>query len=163
MAPEFTDAITALAALVATASALYARRQTKVAKAALAQQSELRLFEAFAECSNALIQTPTLLHLVHGIPQCSCEDDEGKALAYLCAILDAFQIYYHEKFNGDFRKMESELIQQSTFLSRILAIPENKSRIDILRCHFYGNFDKPYMGAIERVIEYYERNAGIET
>ncbi len=151
-----------IAALVATASAIYARHQAQVAQAALAQQSELRLFEAFSECSSGLLQTPSLLNLVHGIPEASCKDDEGKALAYLCAVLDSFQIYYHKKHGGDFSRMASELKVQSNFLSKILENPSNKPRIDLIRWHFYGNFDAPYMDAIEQVRRYYQGESRVD-
>ena len=162
MTLSLSDAIAIIAALVATSSAVYARYQTKAAQAALAQQSELRLFEAFSECSNGLIQSPGLLNLVHGLPEESCKDEEGKAIAYLCAVLDAFQIYYHKKYSGDFNRMETELKAHSNFLSKILANSANGPRIHLIRWHFYGNFDAPYMNAIEKVMEYSQNESRVE-
>ncbi|NCB23782.1 MAG: hypothetical protein EOM56_13310 [Deltaproteobacteria bacterium] len=142
---------------VSAATAYYAHRQIVSAAAALMQQNDLRLFEAFSECSDILVNNPSLLQSVHGIPNERCTDEEGKAIAYLCSLIDAFQIYYEKRYSGDFSKMECELLAKSNFLTKTITIPGNSDRLNIIKEYFYGDFDNQYFAALERVVEHYKR------
>lgn len=152
---NLTDAIAIIAVLVAGASAIYARGQANAAKAALLQQNEFRLFEAFAECSEHLIAAPELLISVHGCPEESCGGEEGKAIAYLCSVIDAFQLFYDKKYSGNFALMESELKETTNFLTKILIIPRNRDRLELIRKHFYGKFDQQFFDSLALVSEFY--------
>ena len=67
-------------------------------------------------------------------------------------LLDSFQHFYNEKYDGDFTKMVKEMKSHSTFLNRILTVAENKRRWDILKNIYYGDFDSGFVAAIDTLM-----------
>lgn len=67
-------------------------------------------------------------------------------------LLDSFQHFYYETYDGDFTKMVKEMKSHSTFLNRILTVKDNKRRWHILKSIYYGDFDSGFVAAIEALI-----------
>lgn len=160
-------ALTVVVALVAAIFALWQARAAKVqaeaakmqadaTKAAFEQTSLIRQFSTFDLASQVTIERPELLKTVHGLSD-SVSIDEARSIAYLSLLLDSFQHYYGEKYGGDFGKMRADLIEESTFLNRILAVEENQGRWNMLKGIYYGQFDLNFIRAIERLIEHEQR------
>lgn len=66
----------------------------------------------------------------------------------------AFQHYYGELYDGNFDKMADDMIQRSTFLNQILSVPENASRWTAVKKLYYGDFDRSFIGAIDRMLKH---------
>lgn len=112
------------------------------------------LYTSFDIANQATIERPELLYTVHGLPK-SIPIGEARNIAYLSILLDGFQDYYGSnwKFFGRFRRMEWALRRNTTFLNRILSIPENQKRWYELKKIYYGDFDADFIQAIESLIE----------
>lgn len=164
---EIIPALSVGIALVAAVFALWQARAAKIqAEAAkiqadatmiaLEQTSRLRLFSTFDLASQVTIEDPKLLYSVHGLSE-SVPLEEAKNIAYLSLLLDAFQHYYSEKYNGNFEKMQADLVTYSTFLNKFLAVKENQERLPTLKSIYYGQFDHQFIQAIEGIIEHEKR------
>jgi hypothetical protein len=125
--------------------------QAEAAQLALKQTSLIRLFSTFDLASQVTIENPELLSSVHGLP---IDGKENLSIAYLSLLLDAFQHYYGEKYDGNFDKMRDELIVMSTFLNRILEREENQKRWDVLKKIYYGTSDSKFTNAIDEIIKF---------
>lgn len=146
-----TEIIAVIGILIAMASAIFAYLQAKSAKHSLHQAYLLKLFSSFDSASESTIADPELLYSVHGLDR-NVPIEEAKSIAYLSLLLDAFQHYYGEQYNGDFKKMTEAMKKQSTFLNRILAVPENYQRWQTLKQLYYGEFDRSFTEAVESLI-----------
>jgi len=137
--------------LVALASAVFAYFQAQAAKHSLRQASRLRFFSAFDLANQLCVENPDLLRSVHGV---NLDTQEAQNVAYLSLLLDAFQHYYGEKYDHDFKVMEAKLKKQSSFLNNILSLPQNQQRWLELKKLYYGDFDSGFISAVEALIEY---------
>ncbi len=137
--------------LVALASAIFAYFQAQAAKHSLRQASQLRFFSTFDLANQLCVENPELLRSVHGV---NIDTQEAQNVAYLSLLLDAFQHYYGEKYERDFKVMESKLKQQSSFLNNILSVPQNQQRWLELKKLYYGDFDSGFIRAVEALIEH---------
>ncbi len=146
-------AIAIVGAVIALAAALVASYQALVARQAVKQASLMILFSTFDVASQTTLTNPELLYSVHGLDR-SIPTEEAANIAYLSLVLDGFQHYYGEELKGNFQAMEAKLKRQSTFLNRILAVPENQQRWQYLKNLYYGEFDKDFVHAIEGLIKY---------
>lgn len=86
-----------------------------------------KLFSSFDTANQLTIAQPDLLYSVHGLDK-SIPRGEASNIAYLSMLIDAFQNFYGEKYNGDFAKTANEFKAKPAFLNRILAVPENRMR-----------------------------------
>jgi hypothetical protein len=75
-------------------------------------------------------------------------------------LLDAFQHFYYELYDGDFTKMVEEMTSRSTFLNRVLSSAENRRRRDTLKSIYYGDFDTGFVTAIETLMDHEESRKG---
>ena len=134
-----------------------AKIQAEATRVTLERTSRIRLFSSFDLASQVTIERPELLYSVHGLSH-SVPLEEARNIAYFSLLLDAFQHFYGESYNGDFDKMQADLVKESTFLNRLLAVRENQERWHTLKAMYYGQFDLRFVQAIEGLIEH-ERNA----
>lgn len=150
-----TDIIAIIGTLVAFAgavvAAVFAYIQALAAKRSLRQAQLLNLFGSFDVASESTIAHPEFLYSVHGLDR-DVPLEEARNIAYLSLLLDAFQHFYYEHCDGDFTKMVTEMKSQSTFLSRILTVAENKDRWDILKKIYYGGIDSGFVAAIDTLM-----------
>jgi hypothetical protein len=137
--------------VVALVSAIFAYLQAQAAKHSLSQASTTRFFSAFESASQLCVNNPELLRSVHGL---NVDAQEAKNIAYLGLLLDAFQHYYGEKYEWNFDKMEPERTKQSSFLNKLLSVPQNQERWTKLKEIYYGNFDAGFVREIEALITY---------
>ena len=142
---------TLIGTLVAIAAAVIASIQARAAERSLHQAQLLKLFGSFDVASESTIANPELLYSVHGLSK-DVPIEEARNIAYLSMLLDSFQHFYSEKYDGDFTKMVKEMKSQSTFLNRILTVEENKLRWQILKKIYYGDFDSGFVAAIETLM-----------
>ena len=112
---------------MAVVSALVAAWQARTATISVKQERLRTLFSGFDAASQATLQNPNLLYEVHGLDR-SVPKEEAVAIAYFSMLLDAFQQFYDREYNGDYQKMAEEAKRRSTFLNRILAVPQNAQR-----------------------------------
>jgi|GEM_PF-1333262 len=150
------DIIAIIGALLSIVGAFFTYIQVRAANRALRQAQLLKLFGSFDAASESTIANPELLYSVHGLNP-NEPLGEARNIAYLSMLLDAFQHYYGEKYEGDFTKMVEEMKIQSTFLNRMLSVKGNKRRWDILKDIYYGGFDRSFIEAIEALMDY-EKN-----
>ena len=136
-------------------SAIFAYLQAQAAKRSLRQAYLLKLFATFDAASESTIINPELLYSVHGLDR-SVPIEEAKNIAYFSLLLDAFQHFYGEQCDGDFKKMAEEMKRNSTFLNRILAVPENRKRWQSLKQMYYGDFDRGFIEAIDSLLAAHE-------
>lgn len=134
--------------IVAVRAALFAKSQAK--KAGLQ-----KLFVGFHGANEASLAHPDVMRDVHSIEN-DIDDDELKCVAYLSILIDTFESYYGEKYEGKFRKMADELTnsKNTVFLNRILSVDRNQRRWKIIRDRYYGNGDREFKRAIDRIIKY---------
>lgn len=157
---NISAAASALSAIVAVLAALFALqnargavRSADISERALSQANVTNLFSSFSVANQATVQYPELLHSVHGLDE-SVPLSEARNIAHLGSLLDAFQIFYGEHHGGDFSKMASEMKAESTFLNRILGVPQNHDRWQIIQSIHYGDFDRQFTDAITEIISF---------
>ncbi|WP_141714992.1 hypothetical protein [Micromonospora rhizosphaerae] len=146
-------AVAVLALRFARQSGDAAQRSAELAARAYRSSSLLPLFQGFDTASQAALSYPDLLYDVHGLDR-SYPPDEARRIAYLSLLLDGFQHYYGELYDGNFDKMADDMIQRSTFLNQILSVPENASRWTAVKKLYYGDFDRSFIGAIDRMLKH---------
>ena len=140
-------------AIIALVAAIIAYYQAQVARQSVQQAARLKLFSTFELANQALLSNPELLYSVHGLDK-SISSTEATSIAYLSLILDGYQHYYGEQFNENFSEMTNKLKITSTFLNRILAVPENQKRWVYLKNANYDEFDKQFIKAIDELISH---------
>lgn len=145
--------INVISAFVATAAAVFTLYQAIQARKTLKQASLIKLFSTFDLASQATLANPELLYSVHGLDS-SVSPEEARNIAYLSLLLDGFQHFYGEKFEGKFAQMEEELKRESTFLNRVLGVEANQERFLIVKSLYYGEFDESFIAAIESLIRH---------
>lgn len=145
------DIVGAIGAIIAALSAVLAWWQASIAKKAAHQASLLQLFASFDSASQATLANPELLHSVHGLSP-DVPLDEARCIAYLSMLLDAFQHFYGEAHGNDFAKMAESMKQSSTFLNRILSVPGNLERWNLVKQTYYGGFDRAFVSAVDEII-----------
>src|SRR4030042_2146646 len=146
-----TEIIAIIGTLIALAAAVFAYIQALAAKRSLRQAQLLNLFGSFDVASESTIANPELLYSVHGLSR-NVPIEEARNIAYLSLLLDSFQHFYNEKYDGDFTKMVKEMKSHSTFLNRILTVAENKRRWDFIKNIYYGDFDSGFVAAIDTLM-----------
>lgn len=137
-----------LVSIIAVAVAWYSIRTSRLA---IGKATTQALFAAFESANRSTVEYPDLLKRVHGLPE-DLPDEEARAIAYLSTIMDGFQHYYGQLHDGDFEKMLSDINDSSNFLSRILSVPENKVRWEAMKSLYYGQYDEPFIRAIDAII-----------
>lgn len=145
--------IAIISAIIAAVSVIFAYFQTRAAKKAVKQASLLGLFGTFDRANDATLQNPDLLFEVHGLPT-NIDKDEARRIAYFSLLLDGFQHYYGQLYDGDFSAMENDLKRKSVFLNRIVGVERNKERWEQLKPIYYGDFDSKFMNAIDNLFEH---------
>lgn len=128
-----------VSAVIASVSAVFAFWQFRRIQALTQLQS---LFQAFDAANQATLDSPEILRSVHGLEG---NDDELKMIAYLSVLMDGFQHFA----DGDY----SKLLNDDTFLNRILAVPDNQTRWERMKSVYYGTFDREFITVIDRLIE----------
>ncbi len=146
-----TNIISIIVNLVTIAVAVFAFIQARAAERSLRQAQLLKLFGSFDVASQSTIANPELLYSVHGLSR-DVPIEEARNIAYLSMLLDAFQHFYYETYDGDFTKMVKEMKSHSTFLNRILSVAENKNRWRTLKSIYYGDFDSGFIAAVEALM-----------
>ena len=152
----FEMAIAIGSLLIAMIAVYFSWQGTKFANESVKQAFMLNLFSTFDEANKATIENPDLLYSVHGLDE-SIPQDEAARIAYLSLLIDGFHHFYGELFNEDFSKMQSSLQNQSVFLNRILAIEENQKRWALMKPLYYGEFDKSFIDAVDKLIVHENR------
>lgn len=145
------EAIALVGTVIAMVSAIFAYLQAQAAKRSLRQAYLLKLFATFDAATENTITNPDLLYSVHGLDR-NVPLEEAKNIAYFSLLLDAFQHFYGEQCAGDYKKMADEMKKNSTFLNRILSVPENRKRWQILKQIYYGDFDRGFIEAIDSLL-----------
>jgi len=140
-------------AFVAAAAAVFTWHQATIARRSVRQASLMRLFSTFDVANQATLDKPELLYSVHGLDR-SIPQEEAANIAYLSFVLDGFQHFYGEEYSNNFKVMTKELKQTSTFLNRILQVPENQTRWNHLKKMYYGDFDRSFVGAVDELIAF---------
>ncbi len=98
------------------------------------------------------MRNPEFLYSVHKLDR-NIPPKEARNISYLGLLVDCFQRFYDYTFNGDFKKMEKELVNRPTFFNNILAVPENQKRWKIMKRLFYNDKDKAFTEAVDALIE----------
>lgn len=137
--------------VVAVGSAVIAWVQARVARGALKQAQLIHLFQGFDAASQTTLQHPDLLYEVHGLDR-SIPSQEARAIAYLSVLLDGFQHFYGQEYNGDYTKLVEAMREHSTFLNRILGVAANRKRWPRLKELYYGEFDRGFVDAVESIM-----------
>ncbi len=150
-------AIGIISVIVAVIAAVFTWYQASVAKRAVKQAALMRLFSTFDLANQATLSSPQLLYSVHGLDK-AIPPEEAANIAYLSFVLDGFQHFYNEEFKGNFAKMAGKLKESSTFLNRILQVPENQTRWNHMKKLYYGDFDKSFVDAIDELIAFEKSN-----
>lgn len=119
---------------------------------AMTEARRERLFGAFDQASQMSIQNPSLMRLVHGLPD-TVSSDEASAIAYLSLLLDGFQHFYGPKDGNKFEVMLNEMSKNSTFLNRITMVPGNRSRWEVIKKTYYGDFDNGFVRAVDELFD----------
>lgn len=148
---KLADIITVLGIIVAMASAIFAYFQARAAKRSLHQAYLAKFFGSLDTASQNTIVNPELLYSVHGLNR-DVPIEEARNIAYLSMLLDSFQHFYGEQYQGDYTKMVTDMRTRSTFLNRILTVEENIHRWQTLRDIYYGDFDGGFIAAIDSLI-----------
>jgi hypothetical protein len=143
--------LTLIGTVISAASAAFALSQAHSARRQLRQLQVLQLFDRFDSANRATLDFPDLLRSVHGLPE-SIPMEEARAIAYLSALLDAFQHFYGHLYKSDFGRMVKDMSERSNFLTRILAHPANRARWARMKELYYGEFDRAFVDAIETVL-----------
>jgi hypothetical protein len=146
-------AIGILSAVVSAFAAGFTWYQARAATRAVKQAAMMRLFSTFDVANQATLSKPALLYSVHGLDR-SIPPEEAANIAYFSFILDGFQHFYGEAYDSNFSKMTAKLKQTSTFLNRILQVPENQTRWNHMKKLYYGDFDKAFVNAIDELIAF---------
>jgi hypothetical protein len=148
--------ISVIATAIAFIALVVSWQQVRKAHQALRQASLQQLFSAFNLASQASLEDPKLLYDVHGLDR-TIPIDEARKISYLSLLMDGFQYFYGEVYDGDFGKMAETMKRKSTFLNRVLAIAANQERWNTLKKLYYGDFDTSFIQAIDNLIEYENR------
>jgi hypothetical protein len=154
-------AIALVSTLITLAATVFAWRTAKAARDSMRQQSLQKLFSTFDLASQASLAKPQLLYAVHGLDD-SIPIDEATNIAYFSLLMDGFQHFYGQEFNGDFEKMERELKAKPTFLNKLLSISANQDRWQVLKKLYYGNYDLGFLGAVDGIIRFQRSHAADE-
>ena len=141
---------------IAIIAACIAAYQARIAQKAVLHAAEMKLFISFDLANQAVLANPELLYSVHGVDR-TIPKEEAHSIAYLSLLLDGFEQFYGHKYRGAFVAMQSEMARRTTFLSRILAVPDNQRRWNLLKEIFYGQFDKSFVSAIDNLIRVEQR------
>ncbi len=154
---ESINIITVVGMAISIFSAVFSWLQAQTAKKSLRQSYLLKLFSSFDAASQHSILNPELLYSVHGLDRNLISEKEAVNIAYLSMLIDAFQHFYGEDYNNNYIEMAEHMKKKSTFLNKILSIPENKERWQVLKGIYYGTFDEQFIHAIDHLIAYEEK------
>ena len=132
-------------------AAYFAWRSVKVAREAKEQAAVQQYYSTFNIASKEMMQNPEFLYSVHGLDR-GVPVKDTQYIAYLGLLMDNFQFYYDLRFKGDFKRMSEELTKRPTFLTNILAVPDNQKRWAIMKKLFYSNFDAGFVETIDSLI-----------
>ncbi len=149
---------TTIAAFAAWRQSRIARQQADFAKRAYEQTYRIRLFDSFDTANQLTVTHPDLLIHVHGLKEVDAL--EARNIAYLSILLDGYQHYYMEHFDGDFRKFATQLTKPENreFLNRVLSVPENWKRWELMKRIYYAEFDREFVAAIDAIIAFEKQN-----
>ncbi|TNH30761.1 hypothetical protein FHG89_05790 [Micromonospora orduensis] len=160
------SALSAVVALIAARFALQnakgALRSAEIAGKGLQRQNVAHLFQGFAVANEATLEHPELLYEVHGLDR-SVSLDEARSIAYLSVLLDAFQGFYDDLYDGDFARMATEMKGASTFLNKVLAVPANRDRWRVAQELYYGDFDRSFIDAVNDLLDFEQARAATES
>ena len=131
------------------------QKQVNIAYKSLNRVTLDYLFNAFSQASHVCFSNSDVFYAVDGLEK-SIPPKEAKNIAYLGLLIDAFKQFYGYVYNEDFSKMLKELKEKSTYLNNLLAIKENQKRWKIIKQLHYGSFDKPFVEAIDGLIQHIE-------
>lgn len=148
-----TIAVGLTAVIVAVLAAFYTRRQVEVAQHAIKQAASIRLFSTFDLANQANLDRPEFLYSIHGLDK-SIPKEEAANIAYLSLLMDGFHRFYGERYDWDFTRMTEEFQHTSTFLTRLLQVPENQARWEHVKKLYYGDIDKVFVDAIDELIAF---------
>lgn len=146
-------AIDIIGAIIALAAAGIAMWQAGIARNAARRASLLQLFTSFDSANRATLAKPELLYSVHGL-DASVSEDEAARIAYLSMLLDGFQHFYDELYQGNFERMVLDFKARPTFLNRILAVKENQRRWELMKSMYYHSFDDAFVKAIDELLQF---------
>lgn len=138
--------------LIALSGVYIAWRIEKVARAELEQTAYQQMFSTYNLSSQATMVNPQFLYSVHELDK-NIPVKEAQNISYLGLLIDCFQRFYHWEFDGDFKKMEEELINSPTFFSNLLAVKRNQERWETMKKLFYNNNDKAFTDAVDALIK----------
>jgi hypothetical protein len=136
-------------AIISLAAALYAGRALRQARLA-------RLYSSFDLANQVALAQVDLLYEVHGLDR-SVPEQEARYIAYLSTLLNGYQNYWSDTLSNDFSRAAEKLKESSTFLNRVLAIPANQRRWNLMKDMFYGEVDRKFMAAVDDIIAHENR------
>ncbi|GII26977.1 hypothetical protein [Planotetraspora mira] len=139
--------VTVAALVVAIVSAFIAWSSARTARLSSRAGHIQNLFLA----NQAALDHPELWMDVHGIPP-ETSEREARALVYLSVLLDGYLVAHDLRTGGDFDRMLREMKRDGDSLCRMLAIPENAARWEIVKNHSYGDFEPGFIAAVEALI-----------
>ncbi|GAA4555195.1 hypothetical protein [Planotetraspora kaengkrachanensis] len=139
--------LTVAALVVAMVSAFIAWSSARTARASSRPGHIQNLFLA----NQAALDHPELWIDVHGIPAGTSERD-ARALVYLSILLDGYLVAHNLHVRGDFDRMLRYMKRDGDSLCRMLAIPENVARWEIVKKHSYGDFEPGFVAAVDALI-----------
>ncbi|MGC4756833.1 hypothetical protein [Micromonospora trifolii] len=161
VAATLSAVVAIIAARFALQNAKGAVRSAEIAGKGLQRQNVANLFSGFNVANEATLAHPELLYEVHGLDR-STSLDEARSIAYLSVLLDAFQGFYDDLYEGDFARMAKDMKVQSTFLNKILAVPANQDRWRLAQEIYYGDFDKFFIDAVNDIMVFEQGRAAVE-
>jgi hypothetical protein len=148
---NLVNMITIIGTIISLSAALFTYLQAKSAKKSLKQINLQKLYNSFEKAGELAITYPDFLYSVHGMNK-KISKDEARRIAYLQLILDAYQNYYYELYNGKFEKMYKQMVERSTFLTTIFKNEANFKRWEILKEINYGEADNNFIKSVDSLI-----------
>ena len=101
------------------------------------------LYSGFSQANQATLDHPELINQIHGL---DLSDSTCREIAYLSILMDAFQ---HSSYK----------ISKSTFLNKIVSVPENEYRWKIMKEIYYGEFDRDFTNYIDSMFKQQHENS----
>lgn len=162
MSEQLSLILALVGAAIALASAAFTAGQARAASKSLRQGRLNRMFSSLDFSSELAFSNPRVVYAVHGLDE-TISEEEVKNIIYFSVILDVFQAYWSDEFNGDFAKGGRDFRERSRYLNQVLRVPENLRRWEIIKPLCYGEFDAEFVRAIDELFQHERDKLGMPT
>lgn len=156
---DILSSFIALLAVVVSIWSLYRSSQSS---------STSGLFGTFNLASQLTFEDPMAMRDIHGLPD-DISDREARAIVTLNVILDGYQHYKAEQYRRfsykdilgfpnisksaiNYSKIEQSLKTNSEYINRLMALPANVERWQLIKQVYYGSFDEDFVQLIDAIV-----------